>query len=507
MNTTLAAQPLCEQTHRFLDRAGKLWINGQWKAARLRQDVRGLSIRPRARSIAHCAAGDKADIDAAVHAARRAFESGPWSRMTPSERGRLIWKLGDLLEEHGDEFAELETLDNGKPLAVARAADVPLAVDLFRYMAGWATKIHGQTFPISVPYMPGSEFFSYTAPRADRRRRADHPLELPAVDGRLETRPGPGGGLHRRAQAGRADAAERPAAGRTDRGGRLPRGRGQHRHRPRRNGRRGAGRPSGRRQDRLHRLDGSRPPDRRRPPAKSNLKKVTLELGGKSPNIVLRRRRPEHRHPRRRQRHLLQPRPVLLRRLAALRAASRSTTRSSKASPTRPGRSAWAAASIPPRRWGRWCRRSSWSGSAATSTPASATGPELVTGGKRVGERGYFVEPTVFAGTRQSMKIVREEIFGPVVAAMPFDDSGRSRCRWPTTRTYGLAAAVWTRDISKAHRLARRLKAGTVWINCYNVFDAALPFGGYKESGWGREMGQAAVELYTEVKAVTTKLA
>ena len=133
-------------------------------------------------------------------------------------------------------------------------------------------------------------------------------------------------------------------------------------------------------------------------------------------------------------------------------------------------------------------------------------GAQLVTGGKRAGERGYFVEPTVFAGTQQSMKIVREEIFGPVVAALPFDDPDEV-LSLANDSTYGLAAAVWTRDVTKAHRLARRLKAGTVWINCYNVFDAALPFGGYKESGWGREMGQAAVELYTEIKAVTTRLA
>ena len=201
--------PLSDATSRFLERAGNLWINGQWRAARLGETFEVYNPAT-GEIIAHCAAGDKADIDAAVHAARQALDSGPWSRMTASERGRLIWKLGDLLEEHGDEFAELETLDNGKPLAVARAADVPLAVDLFRYMAGWATKIHGQTFPISVPYMPGSEFFSLHGPRADRRGRADHPLELPPADGRLEARPGPGRGLHHRAQAGRANAADAP---------------------------------------------------------------------------------------------------------------------------------------------------------------------------------------------------------------------------------------------------------------------------------------------------------
>ena len=162
MSTVISEYSISKPAQQSLDRVGSLWINGQWKAARLGETFEVYNPAT-GEVIAHCAAGDKADIDAAVHAARRAFESGPWSKMTASERGRLLWKLGDLLEEHGDEFAELETLDNGKPLAVARAADVPLAVDLFRYMAGWATKIHGQTFPISVPYMPGSEFFSYTA--------------------------------------------------------------------------------------------------------------------------------------------------------------------------------------------------------------------------------------------------------------------------------------------------------------------------------------------------------
>ena len=162
MATVMTDRPVSDATRRFLDRAGRLWIDGQWQAARLGETFEVYNPAT-GEVLAHCAAGDKADIDAAVHAARRAFESGPWPRMTASERGRLIWKLGDLLEEHGDEFAELETLDNGKPLAVARAADVPLAVDLFRYMAGWATKIHGQTMPISVPYLPGGEFFSYTA--------------------------------------------------------------------------------------------------------------------------------------------------------------------------------------------------------------------------------------------------------------------------------------------------------------------------------------------------------
>ena len=488
MATVLAENPVSELTSRFLERAGNLWIDGQWRAARLGEtfDVYNPAT---GEIIAHCAAGDKADIDAAVHAARRAFDSGPWSRMTPSERGRLIWKLGDLVEEHGDELAELETLDNGKPLAVARAADVPLAVNLFRYMAGWATKIHGQTIPISVRRQ---RIFQLHYPRADRRGRADHPLELSALDGRLEARSCPGGGLHRCAQAGRADAAQRAQAGGVDRGSGLPGGRRQYRYGTGRDGRRGAGRPSRRRQDRLHRLDGGRPPDRRGG-RQEQPQKGHARTGRQVAQHHSGRRRSERSHPRRGQRYLLQPRPVLLRgsRLYVQNSVYDEVVEgvAHHAREIRVGSGFDAATQMGPlvsqEQLERVC---------GYIDAGLRDGAQLAAGGKRLGERGYFVEPTVFAGTRQSMKIVREEIFGPVVAAMPFDDPDEV-LPLANDSTYGLAAAVWTRDISKAHRLARRLKAGTVWINCYNVFDAALPFGGYKESGWGREMGLAAVEL------------
>jgi phenylacetaldehyde dehydrogenase len=132
-------------------------------------------------------------------------------------------------------------------------------------------------------------------------------------------------------------------------------------------------------------------------------------------------------------------------------------------------------------------------------------GAKAVTGGKRSGDKGYFVEPTVLVNTNPKMKVVQEEIFGPVVTAIPFKDAGDVLSSANDT-VYGLAAGIWTKDISKAHQLASQLKAGTVWINCYNIFDAALPFGGYKQSGWGREMGKDVLELYTEVKAVCTRL-
>jgi phenylacetaldehyde dehydrogenase len=135
----------------------------------------------------------------------------------------------------------------------------------------------------------------------------------------------------------------------------------------------------------------------------------------------------------------------------------------------------------------------------------ASEGAKAVAGGKKIGDKGYFVEPTVLTNTKESMKVVQEEIFGPVVAAIPFDNVEELMPRANDT-VYGLAAGIWTKDISKAHRLAASMRAGTVWINCYNIFDAALPFGGYKQSGWGREMGKDALELYTQTKAVCTRL-
>ena len=500
MATVLTEQPLGEATLRFLDRAGKLWINGQWKAARLGETFDVFNPAT-GEIIARCAAGDKVDIDAAVQAARRALDSGPWSRMTPSERGRLIWRLGDLLEEHGDEFAELETLDNGKPLAVARAADIPLAVDLFRYMAGWATKICGQTFPISAS---GGEFFSYTAREPVGVAGQIIPWNFPLLMAAWKLGPALAAGCTVVLKPAEQTPLSSLRLGELIEEAGFPEGVV--------NIVTGLGETAGAALAAHPGVDkiaftGSTEVGRLIVEAagKSNLKKVTLELGGKSPNIVLA------------DADLSAAIPgacnaIFFNHGQCCCAGSRLYVQkpiydevvegvAHRAREIRLGSGFDAATQMGPlvsqEQLDRVC---------SYIDAGVRDGAQLVVGGKRAGERGYFVEPTVFAGTRQSMKIVREEIFGPVVAAMPFDDPDEVLSLANDT-TYGLAAAVWTRDVSKAHRLARRLRAGTVWINCFNVFDAALPFGGYKESGWGREMGQAAVELYTEVKAVTTRLA
>ncbi len=503
MATVQIEQPLSDAARLFLQRAGKLWINGQWRTARLGETFEVYDPAT-GEIIAHCAAGDKADIDAAVHAARQAFESGPWSRMTPSERGRLIWKLGDLVEEHGDELAELETLDNGKPLAVARAADVPLAVDLFRYMAGWATKIFGQTFPISVPTMPGSEFFSYTAREPVGVVGQIIPWNFPLLMAAWKLGPALAAGCTVVLKPAEQTPLSALRLGELIEEAGFPAGVV--------NIVTGLGETAGAALAAHPDVDkiaftGSTEVGRLIVAAagKSNLKKVTLELGGKSPNIVLADADLSAAIPGAASAiffnhgqcccagsRLYVQKPVYDEVVEGLAHHAREI---------RLGSGFDAATQMGPlvsqEQFERVC---------GYIDAGLRDGAQLVTGGKRRGERGYFVEPTVFAGTRQSMKIVREEIFGPVVAAMAFDDPDEVLSLANDT-TYGLAAAVWTRDVTKAHRLARRLKAGTVWINCFNVFDAALPFGGYKESGWGREMGLAAVELYTEIKAVTTRLA
>ena len=234
--------------------------------------------------------------------------------------------------------------------------------------------------------------------------------------------------------------------------------------------------------------------------AAGNLKKVSLELGGKSPNIVFDDADAEIDHCRSGQRNLLQPRPVLLRGLAPLcrerhvRRGGRGRCEQAKKIKVGPGFE-------PDTSMGPLVSEEQFNRVCGYLESGLNEGAEAVVGGKKKDGAGYFVEPTVMVKTNPNMKVVREEIFGPVVVALPFSDIDQIVAE-ANNSEYGLAAGVWTKDISKAHRVAHKLRAGTVWINCYNVFDAALPFGGYKQSGWGREMGHEALEMYTEVKAI-----
>jgi phenylacetaldehyde dehydrogenase len=441
------------------------------------------------------------DVNLAVLAARRAFDEGPWPRMSPSERGRLLWKLGDLLEQNLDEFAELESLDNGKPLYVARVADVPLAVDMFRYMAGWATKIGGTTLPLSAGY----DYHSYTLREPIGVVAQIIPWNFPLLMAAWKLAPALTCGCTVILKL----AEQTPLSGLRlaqliDQAGFPPgvvnilTGFGE-----------GAGAPLAAHDlvDKVAFTGSTEVGKLIVHAAAGNLKKVSLELGGKSPCIVF----PDS------------PIDLAVSGTASAIffnhgqcccAGSRlyvhekvfdevvdGVSRIASSIQLAPGLDASC-------QMGPLVSEEQYRKVVGYIESGIAEGAHVAAGGPLSGiERGYFVRPTVLTRTNPSMKVVREEIFGPVVCAVPFSDKELDQIvKRANDTVYGLAASVWTQNLGLAHKVARSLRAGTVWINCHNVFDASLPFGGFKQSGWGREMGAEVLHNYTETKAVTIAL-
>jgi phenylacetaldehyde dehydrogenase len=484
----------------FIGAPRQLFINGQWTDAASGK-VFETPDPATGETLARVAEGDAEDIDRAVRAARRAFEDGPWSRMTPSERGRIIWRIGDLILEHVEELAQLESLDNGKPVGVAQAADVPLSADLFHYMAGWATKLEGNTIDISVPYMPGANFHSYTLREPLGVVGQIIPWNFPLLMAAWKLGPALATGncvvlkpaeqtpltalrlAGLIAEAGVPDGVVNvvPGFGETA----------------------GAALAAHNDVDKVAFTGSTEVGKLIVQAAAGNLKKVTLELGGKSPNIVFDDA----------EEGAVQgaANAIFFNHGQCCVAGSRLFVQRDRFDEVVDGVSE-IAKSIklgpgmdPGTQMGPLVSDEQLRRVTGYLESGKADGATAVTGGGRFGDRGYFVEPTVLTNTNPDMKVVREEIFGPVVVAAPFSDLDEIAGVANDTE-YGLGAGIWTKDISKAHALAKKLRAGTVWINTYNVFDASLPFGGYKQSGWGREMGHEVLEAYTEVKAVTVQL-
>ncbi len=485
----------------FLGVPRQLFINGQWADAASGRTFE--TPNPATGEVlAQVAEGEAEDINRAVKAARTAFEAGPWSRMTPSERGRIIWRIGDLILEHLDELAQLESLDNGKPFAVARAADVPLSADMFHYMAGWATKIEGNSINISVPYMPGANFHSYTLREPVGVVGQIVPWNFPQLMAAWKVAPALATGntlvlkpaeqtpltalrlAELIAEAGVPDGVVNvvPGYGETA----------------------GAALATHHDVDKIAFTGSTEVGKLIVQAAAGNLKKVSLELGGKSPNIVFDDADPAA--------IAGAASAIFFNHGQCCVAGSRLYVQQGSFDEVVNG-VAEIAKSI---KLGPGLEQDTEMGPLVSDEQlrrvtglvqsGMAEGAKAVAGGGgRHGNRGYFVEPTVLTNTHPEMTVVREEIFGPVVVAAPFSDLDEVAAAANDT-PYGLGAGIWTKDISKAHALAKKLRAGSVYVNCYNVFDASLPFGGYKQSGWGREMGHEVLENYTEVKAVTTLL-
>ncbi len=449
------------------------------------------------REIARVPAGGAAEVDLAVRAARRAFDGGPWPGLRPNERERLLLRLADLLAAAGDEFSQIESLNTGRALANTRAFDVDLSVDYLRYMAGWATKIHGQTITPSVPYIPQRRFLAWTLREPVGVVGAITPWNVPLGQAIWKIAPALATGCTLVLKPAEqtpltalrfAELAQE--AGLPDGVLNVVTGDGPSA---------GAALVAHPGIDKLA-FTGSTEVGRLiAASAGAAMKKYTLELGGKSPVIVLADADPDlaipgaawaifgnHGENCLAGSRLLVQRPVYERIVDGVAGIARSI---------RLGPPFGAPSQMGPLISTTHCERVT--GYVERGVQAGA---RVLAGGRRVEHSGCYVEPTVLVDVRPDMQVMREEIFGPVVGALPFDTLDEAVAIANGTE-YGLGASVWTRDLATAHSLIPRLRAGTVWINAHTVLDVAVPFGGLKHSGMGHELGEEAIRHHTQLKA------
>jgi phenylacetaldehyde dehydrogenase len=439
------------------------------------------------------------DVDVAVRSARAAFDTGPWRGMTPGERAKILWRVGDLIDAHIDELAQLETLDQGKPIWVGRYAEIPGAAEQFRFFSGQATRIEGQTIATSINYQPaGKKVFAYTLKQPVGVVAAIVPWNSPLVLTAMKLAPALAAGCcvvlkpaedtsltalrlgELLLEAGLPPGAVNIVTGRGDVvGAALAAHAGV---------------------DKVS-FTGSTTVGRAvLAAAGGNLKRVTLELGGKSPVIVMPDADLDQAIPGAANAIFFNTGQVCVAgsRLYVHRQVFDQVVQgiADIARGMKLGHGLDPATQIGP-----VVSRKQADRIIGYIDEAIADGARALVGGRRLGENGTFIEPTVLVDVRPDMACVREEIFGPVVVATPVD-SLEEALALANDSIYGLAASIWTRDLSTAHRAAALVNSGTVWINCHLMFDASLPIGGVRQSGWGRESGQGAVDNFLELKTV-----
>ena len=474
---------------------GKLLINNEWTNATSGKtfDV----INPSTETVlTQVAEADKADVDIAAKAARRAFDQGPWKKMSARDRGRILMRLATLVDKHREELAELETLNNGKPISETLNADLPLTIETFEYYAGLADKIHGDTIPVSGNYL------NYTLREPAGVVGQIIPWNFPLLMAAWKLGPALATGCTVVLKPAEQTPLTALRLGELIAEAGFPAG--VVNIVPGFGPTAGAAVATHPLIDKIAFTGSTDVGKTVMKLASENLKRVSLELGGKAPNIVFADSDMDAAI-------LGTMQGIFFNQGEVCCAGSRLFLEDSihdeflSRLKTHTEKLVLGDPLDPKTQMGAQVSKEQYDKILGFIAQGRDQGAKVVTGGSPAQPKGYFIKPTVFSEVTDTMAIAREEIFGPVVSTLKFKDVEELTARANNT-IYGLSAGIWTRDIGKAHRLAREIKAGTVWINCYNCFDAASPFGGFKQSGFGRELGKHALELYTQVKSVWVSL-